>query len=388
MKKIFSGGKAQLAVLAAFFINGAALATWVSRLPAIQNKLGLSEGALGLVLLGSSAGVISALLLASGLIEKYGSARVTLVSALILCGCLPLLSLAPNPAILFLILYFFGGSMSIMDVAMNEQAVLVQREAGRTIFSLFHGGFSIGGLAGALVSAAMAALPGISLTLHFIIMAIIFSTISVLIFPHFVRVEQTQHKKKSALQIPERALWMLGILAFCCMITEGAMSDWSAIYLTRVLQTNSSQAALGYAAFSLMMTTGRLTGDAATTRWGADKVVRAGSLLATIGLVILILTNQPAIAIIGFGVVGIGVANIVPLIYNAAGNTPNISPGTGIAGVATIGYLASLIGPPVIGAIADKSSLRISFLLLLVFISSLMVTGKAVTAQTSHQKPL
>ncbi|NMC45263.1 MAG: MFS transporter [Chloroflexi bacterium] len=386
MKKIFSGGKAQLAVLAAFFINGAILASWVSRLPAIQNKLGLSEGALGLVLLGSSAGVITALLLAGGLIEKYGSRKITLVSALILCGFLPLLSLAPNAISLFCLLFFFGGSMSIMDVAMNEQAVLVQREAGRPIISLFHGGFSIGGLTGALISAGITAIPEISLQVHFSIVAMIFIVTAMLIFPHFVRTDTVRHEKRSAFHIPERALWLLGILAFCCMLTEGAMSDWSAIYLTRVLQTNSSQAALAYAAFSMMMTAGRLTGDAVTTQLGAGKVVRFGSLVAILGLITIILTDQPVVAIIGFGAVGIGVANIVPLIYSAAGNTRDISPGTGIAGVATIGYLASLVGPPMIGAIADKSSLRVSFLVLLIFIAPLVFAGKAVADHAGYQK--
>jgi len=276
--------------------------------------------------------------------------------------------------------------MSTMDIAMNEQAVLLQRNAKRAIMSSFHGGFSIGGLIGSLISAGMAAIPNVSLLLHFLMVAVIFAIMMVIIFPHFIRTDTIVHEKRNAFHIPERALWMLGILALSCMITEGAMSDWSAIYLTRVLQTNSSQAALAYAAFSMMMTVGRLTGDAATTRWGAGKMVRIGSLVATIGLVTVILTNQPAIAIIGFGVVGMGVANIVPLIYNAAGNTPNISPGMGIAGVATIGYMASVIGPPMIGAIADKASLRVSFMFLLIFIGSLMFTGKAISDHASYRK--
>lgn len=379
MKHFLRGGKAQLAVWAAFFSNGAAMATWVSRLPSIQNKLGLSEGSLGLVLLGSSMGTITALLLAGNIIEKLGSSKVTLISALVLCGSLPLLSLAPDAVLLFFLLFFFGGAMSLMDVAMNEQAVLVERKTQLSLMSTFHGGFSIGAMAGAMIGAGMATLPSNSLVLHFALAAVLFSAINISIFPYFLPAKSEHHEKRRTIRIPERALWALGVIAFCSMITEGAMGDWSAIYLTNILQTSSSYAALGYAVFSLMMTIGRFGGDSITSKWGMVGVIRTGSLIATTGLVAIILTHSPTIAIMGFGLVGLGVANVIPLVYKAAGNSPGIPTGTGIAGVASIGYVGSLIGPPLMGAIAEKASLRASFTLIAILISTLTVTASSIS---------
>jgi len=381
MKRILSGNKTRLVVLAAFFTNGALMATWVSRIPAIQSKLGLSEGALGLLLFGLSAGMLSALFLAGGLIARYGSPRVTLVCALVSCAILPFLAIGSQPIVLFAVLFVFGGGLGIMDMAMNEQAVLVERKAKRPLMSSFHAGYSIGGFAGALIGAGMAAVPGLSMLVHFVISAVMFSGVIIFSFPHLIPTERRIGKKEAVLSLPERALWILGAIAFCSAIGEGTIASWGAVYLTQTLNTNAAFAALGFAAFSLTMTIGRMFGDFLSRKWGAELNVKAGGFIAAAGIFAAAFTDSPIIAITGFAAVGVGLANIIPLLFGAAGNLPGISPGTGIAGVATIGYAGFLVGPPLIGLIAEKTSLRSAFILVALIIGTLVFSAKAISSR-------
>lgn len=385
MKKIFSGNVSRLAVLIAFFINGVMMATWVSRIPAVQARLSLSEGALGLILLGMSVGVLSALSLAGGLIARFGSHKVTLAGALSMCFILPLLVLAPHPVLLWIVLFLFGGAMSLMDVSMNEQAVLVERKAERPLMSSFHAAYSVGGLAGALIGAGMASIKGLPPVFHFLLISIVFGIVIGVTFPYLLPVKPEVQENKSVFRLPERALWVLGAIAFCSAIAEGAMADWSGVYLTRVLQTNAGFAALGFAAFSLTMTLGRMFGDALTKSWKPALIVRFGGGIAAAGLLAIILAKEPIISLMGFAAVGLGLSNIIPLAFSAAGNFPGITAGTGIAGVATIGYAGFLAGPPVIGLIAEKTSLRIALVLVTVLIGSLIFFGKAIGQPAKEQ---
>lgn len=380
MNLTFSGriSQSRQAVIAAFFINGALLATWVSRIPAIQTKLGLSEGSLGLLLLGISVGVLAALSLAGSLIARFGSRSVTLVGTVIMCVSLPLLTLIPSPVALWGALFIFGGAMSLMDVAMNEQAVWVERKEKRPLMSSFHAAFSIGTLTGALIGSGMASISALTPFMHFTIVSVVFGSIMLFLSSHLLSVKQETSEKKAVFSFPKRALWPLGAVAFSCAIAEGAMADWSAVYLSQVLNTSASFAALGFAAFSLTMTIGRLWGDKLSQRWSPAAIVRAGGVIATFGFVIAIAAPEPIIVLIGFAAIGLGLANIIPLSFSAAGNYPGISTGVGIAGVATIGYAGFLAGPPVIGLIAEQTSLRIALLIVTVLLASLVFTGKAL----------
>jgi predicted MFS family arabinose efflux permease len=365
-------------VLAAFFINGALIATWVSRIPAIQTRLGLSEGGLGFVLLGIAAGTLVALSLAGGQIARYGSPNMTLFGALVMCVTLPLIPLAPSAVLLWIVLFVFGGAMSIMDVAMNEQAVLVERNAGRPLMSSFHASFSIGGFAGALLGAGMASIPFTPLV-HFAIVGLAFGTFVFFIIAHMMPTEREAKGSGGAVfRLPERALWMLGAVAFCSAIGEGAMADWSAVFLNQVLGTTAAFAALGFAAFSLTMTVGRLIGDSLSARFLPSWIVRAGGLAASLGILAAVLTDEPVFALAGFAAVGMGLANIVPLAFSASGNRPDISPSVGIAGVATIGYAGFLAGPPVIGLIAEATSLRVALFLVAILIASVIFTARTM----------
>lgn len=389
MKKFFTEGKSQLAALTAFFTSGALMATWVARIPLIQSKLNLNEAGLGLVLLGMSVGELTSLSMSGGLIARYSSRKVTLIGGLGMAAGLFLLALAPSPLVLFITLLIFGGMLSSMDVAMNEQAVLVERNAGRALMSSFHAVYSIGALFGSLISAGMASLPRFPLALHFALMAVLFGAILLSVYPHMIPTGTETSGKKVPFQFPQRAVWALGAIAFCASMGEIAMADWSGVYLVRVLKTDAAFAALGYAAFSLTMTAGRMLGNAiARTRKPAD-IVRLGGIITVLGLLVLVFTSSPILAIVGFAAIGLGLSNIIPLVFSTAGNIPGIAPGAGIAGVANIGYLGALVGPMSIGFIANQSSLRISFVMVASLSVVLALLARSmVSTRANTDKPL
>ena len=319
-----------------------------------------------------------ALSLAGGLIARFGSPRVTIAGTAVMCLTLPFMALSPHPVMLWVVLFIFGGAVSVMDVAMNEQAVLVERNAKRPLMSSFHAAYSVGGLTGALIGAGMASIATLTPVTHFILVAVLFGGVMGFVYPHLLPAKREAQESAAVFRFPERALWLLGLIAFCSAIGEGAMADWSAVYLTRIFNSTASFAAFGFAAFSLTMTIGRLFGDSLTTIWRPASIVRVGGLVATVGLITAVITTEPLIVLIGFAAVGLGLANIIPLSFSAAGNRPSISTGAGIAGVATIGYAGFLAGPPLIGLIAEMTSLRVALLLVVLLVGSLVFTASAV----------
>ena len=370
--------RARLAVLTAFFINGAVVATWASRIPTVQARLNLSDAALGLVLLGLPAGLLTALMLVSRWIAKYGSHRVVLAMAILCTATLPILAIAPGPVWLFIVLFFNGAGLSAMDVAMNEQAVLVERQAGKPMMSSFHAGYSIGGFAGALLSAGLIAIPFFTPFRHFLASAIFYLLLAFCIYRSLIVTDKRDVEKEPVFQIPARALWILGAIALASALGEGASTDWSAVFLTQVLQANPSVAALGYAAFSLTMTAGRIIGDWLTEKLDPSGVIRLGGLLSAAGFMLVLLSPNPIFAITGFALAGLGLSNTIPVLFSVAGNHPDFSPGTAIAGVATIGYVGFLIGPPLIGTISELSSLRVAFGLIALAAATMLFSSRSL----------
>jgi MFS family permease len=370
--------RARLAVLTAFFINGAVVATWASRIPTIQARLGLSDAALGLVLLGLPVGLLTALMLVSRWIAKYGSHKVVLALAILSSAMLPILAIAPSPIWLFIALFFNGAGLSGMDVAMNEQAVLVERQAGKPMMSSFHAGYSIGGFAGALLSAGLIAIPFFTPLRHFLATTILYVLLAWAAYPSLIATAKRDVVNEPVFQIPARPLWILGAIALASALGEGASTDWSAVFLTQVLQANPSVAALGYAAFSLTMTAGRIIGDWLTAKLQPSGVIRLGGLVSAAGFILVLFSPDPIFAIIGFALAGFGLSNTIPVLFSVAGNHPDFSPGAAIAGVATIGYVGFLIGPPLIGAISELSSLRVAFALVALAAASMFFSSRSL----------
>ena len=341
------------AVSALFFVNGAILASWVPYVPMVKQRLGIGDGLLGVVLLFMAIGALGALPFAGTLVGRLGSRTVSVGAGLGLCLSLPLPILAPTPFLVALALLFFGAFNSTLDVAMNAQAVEVEQRRGRALMSSFHAMFSVGGLAGALLSSVIAA-AGVGAADH-ILAAALLGSVAILIArsaliavapspsPVFVR--------------PTRGLLGLGVLALCALLAEGAIGDWSAVYLMDSRGASQSVAAAGFAAFSLAMAGGRFAGDHVARRLGAACLLRLSGALAAGGLLLALIVNEPVIAIAGFGLVGLGVANLIPVIFSAAGRAYAVAPGHGLAAVATTGYVGFLAGPPAIGLAAEVAGL-------------------------------
>jgi len=350
---------ARLAVSGMFFVNGALLANWVARIPAVQQRLGLNAGALGIALLGMAIGALLSFPLAGWLIARYGSRSVTIGASFAYCAALPLPALAPNLPLLMTALMALGAGNGAMDVAMNAQGVAVERRYGRPIMSSFHGLFSIGGLAGAVTGGIMAG-ASIQPFPHLLGVAAALAIGAAVSARGLLPVAADAGSGASTFARPNRALLGLGVVAFCSAMGEGAMADWSAVYLHSSLGAAAGFAAAGFAGFSLAMTVGRLSGDALTRRFGPVALVRLGGLLAAVGLGVALALGQPLVSVVGFACVGAGLSLVAPLVFSAAGraSAAGVSASAALAAVATMGYTGFLLGPPVIGAIAQALSLR------------------------------
>lgn len=363
---------ARLAVLTIFFVNGATFASWVPHIPYVQAKLGLSEGVLGLALLGVAAGALISLVLSGWLIARFSSRVVTTVAGIAFCLVLPLPVLAPNLPLLIAALVLFGLCNGAMDVAMNAQGVAIENRYSQPIMSAFHGLFSLGGLAGAGIGGIILSL-GVSPTIHVLAMALLLLSLGLVALRGLLPASVDQVSHEPVLALPSGPILGLSILAFFTLVGEGAMADWSAVYLRNALQAGPGLAAAGFAAFSLTMAIGRLTGDYLVDYFGPVTLVRLSASLAAIGLGIALILVDPVAAIIGFGCVGLGLSNVVPVLFSAAGRMPGISAGSGIAAVATAGYSGFLVGPPLIGFVAEAFTLGMALGLVVVFIGLVAV---------------
>jgi predicted MFS family arabinose efflux permease len=371
--------KARLAVLATFFVNGSLFANWVSRIPEIQQIYSLSEGELGIVLVGISFGVISALLLVGNLIATYTSRRVTWFATILYLSIFPLMALMPSAIFLWAGLFFWGGVMSSMDVAMNAQAVEVELISKKTLMSSFHASWSIGGVFGAIMG-ALALRLGLSIFTHFVLASALFALLMLFAQRYLIPQDTRGEEEESGgtFRLPSKALLPIGVVALASAVAEGAMADWSGVYMTKIVQADASIVPLAYGAFALMMTVGRLSGDKLTQYFRPSLMVRVSGALALFGLLLLIAFPQTITGLIGFGIVGAGLAVTIPLAFSAAGRLPDVPAGVGIAGVATIGYGGFLAGPPLIGLIAEATSLQVSFALVALMVGTLMFTGGAL----------
>lgn len=351
---------ARLGTYTVFFVCGFLLAAWVSRIPAIQARLGLDTGALGLILLGGPTGLVTAMPLTGAAIARFGSRRAVTVASLGCALALPLLALAPSGWLLVLALFVFGFFNAAMDISMNAQAVEVEKRYARPIMSSFHALFSLGGLIGAALGGAAAAvemgpLPFFTLTTLVSVLALAFALRPLLITPPAPR--------GPLFVWPTGVLLGLGLIVFCTGLGEGAVADWSAVFMRQTVGTSEAVAALAFSAFSVAMVAGRLSGDWLNGRFGAVLLARAGGILAAAGFLVTIVSSPPLLVMLGFVLVGLGYCTLFPLAFSAAGNTPGTSPGIALASVATLGYLGFLAGPPLIGLVAQATSLRVSFLL-------------------------
>lgn len=377
MRQIDALRAARWGVAAMFFVNGAGYANWVVRIPAIQERLSLSEGALGLALLGVPAGALLSMPLTGWLAAHFGSRHVTAVSALAFCAAVPIPGFAASLPALVLALVAIGMSSGAMDVSMNAQAVAVELRMARPIMSSFHGLFSLGGLAGSAAGGYVASL-GIRPEAHLGGAALVLALGAVIASRVLLPASADATAGGPMFARPSRELLGLGVLAFSVLLGEGAMADWSAVYLRESLGTGPGFAASGYAAFSFAMAGGRLAGDLLSARFGAAKLVRTGGTLAAVGLTGALALGQPWAAVVGFACAGAGFSIVFPNVLSATGRMHAGAAGTAIPAVSTMGYTGFLAGPPLIGFAAELSTLRLALGVVVLFSLTIALLARTV----------
>jgi Na+/melibiose symporter-like transporter len=342
-----------------FLVYGLVVSTWISRIPAVQSAIHLSNFVLGLTLLSSAMGALCVIPPAGMLVGKFGSKRVIVVVSMAFCFSLILPSLAVSAVTLAAALFVFGAVTAALGVAMNSHAVEVEKAMERPTMSRFHGMFSLGGMLGAAAGGAVAA-RGVGTMTHFAVSAVV-NAGALLAIGGLLLDTHDAHKNvdhRLPFRNMPRMLLALSAICFCIFLSEGAMADWTALYLRQVLKAGQGTAAAGYAVFSGAMATMRFLGDMVTARLGPMRAVRNGSLLAAGGLGWALSMRDPGWAMPGFGLAGCGFSIIIPLVFGSAGRVKGVSPGAGIATVSGIGYLAFIAGPPAIGFLSQVMTLR------------------------------
>ncbi|WP_374562981.1 MFS transporter [Ideonella sp.] len=363
------------ACAAVFFVNGFGFASWVSRIPAVRDALLLSEGQLGMALLAMGLGALCSFQLAGRGLGYLSARTLTLATGFLYCYALPQPVMVGSLPVLALTLFLLGAGSGAMDVAMNALAVEVEARQGKPIMSGLHGLWSAGGLCGASLGGLMAQ-HGVTPQNHIIAVACALAVVLLLARPWLPDLAAKPAETGPRFALPEPAMLGLGAIVSCAFLIEGAMADWSAVYLKDTLGTTAAKAALGYAAFSFAMMGLRLAGDKLVARWRAASMLRLGNAAAAVVLALAIGTQHPGLTMLAFVLVGLGVAVVAPLVFGAAARRSRHSPGHGIAAMATLGYGGFLLGPPVIGWLAHLTSLRIALLLVALLAAAIALLSR------------
>ncbi|MFE7125493.1 MFS transporter [Streptomyces sp. NPDC057617] len=372
------GNSGAVALYVVFFINGLVLASWAPRIPQVKEQLQLSDGQLGLALLGVALGSVPAMPAAGSLVNRFGSRTVARTAVLLYAAAIALPGLAGSLTELLVSLAVLGAAVGALDVAMNAHAVDVERSSGRARLSSFHALFSAGALAGALVGTLAAAggvTPRAQFTASAVVAVLAAGAAAAALRPAAhqspgpVRARSAPGSSATApapapvSRFTPRLLLLSG-LGLCVLLIEGVVTDWGSVYLADSLDAGPGLAGAGYAAFAVAMTAGRLGGDWTAGRFGPVRVVRVGALLTAAGAMVVIVTGNPVVAVVFFALVGLGIAASFPLVVSGASRLHTGSPGTAVATVSTTGYFAFLAGPPLIGFLASHSSVRVALLAL------------------------
>ncbi len=350
----------RIAVSVFFFVAGITFASWASRIPDIKDALHLSDAALGGVLFALPVGQLVSLPLSGWLISRFGSRQLIMWAAILYP--LTLVSLALTGAVwqLVVALFFFGLWANLVNIAMNTQAVGVEKLYGRSIMASFHGLWSLACFAGAAVGGLFVS-AGFSPLVHFTIICLLTALLVVTAYKYTLPNSFDAAGKQPLFVKPDKQILILGLIAFCCMMCEGAMADWSGVYFKNVVQVPAALTTIGYIAFMSAMATGRFTGDWLITKFGVKGILQVSGLLITTGLLTMVLLPGMYTAAAGCLLTGFGVSCVVPMVFAMAGKSKHMPAGLALAAVSSISFLGFLAGPPVIGFIAQAASLRWSF---------------------------
>jgi predicted MFS family arabinose efflux permease len=367
------GRPEQLSTRIVFFIAGFGMAAWAPLVPFVKIRANIDDGVLGLLLLCLGAGSIVAMPLAGALAARLGCRRVITFSTGLMCLTLPLLATVSSIPQLVATLLVFGAGIGSLDVAMNIQAVIVERASGQTMMSGFHGLYSLGGISGAagitvLLGAGASPLAAVWCVITGVAVALALSASHLLPYG--------SKNEGPAFAIPHGIVLIIGALCFILFLTEGAVLDWSAVFLTSVRGMDPSHAGLGYAAFALTMTIGRLTGDRVVRSFGPVRIVILGGLCAAGGVALATLISSWQVALLGYALVGVGCSNIVPVLFSSVGRQTIMPENVAIPAITTLGYAGILVGPAAIGFVSHSANLQTAFMILAVLLLGVAASGR------------
>ncbi|MDT4999431.1 MAG: hypothetical protein QOK12_1536 [Mycobacterium sp.] len=355
----------RIAITVVFVVHGLLFASWTAHIPHVKQSLGLNDGALGLALVGAPVGSIAAMCLAAMLLPRFGSRRIIQVALCGYCAAGPLVGITGSLPALFGALVLWGVFQGTLDVAMNTQAIAIERRSGRPLMSGLHGGWSIGAFTGAGIG-ALAVGGGLALTPQLLVLGSVAVLVAGLLSTRLLPDQRDGSETKTPTAETEsgdgRSRWSLGMLAlatiaFATMLCEGTAANWASVYLSGSLGATGAVPGLGFVGFALAMVTVRLAGNRLLGRFRPDRLLPVLALVATIGFTTALLLDRPLAAIVGFGCLGLGLASVVPAVFSAAGRLPGLHPGTAVATVSAFGWAGFVIGPPVIGHVAALTSL-------------------------------
>lgn len=357
----------RLAVALYYFGQGLGFATWASRIPTIKSALVLSEAQLGTILLMLPIGQVLTMPLSATLVNRFGSRKVLPFAAMAYSLILLLIALSSNAWYLGASLFLYGVAGNLCNISVNTQGVLAEDMYGKPIMSSFHGAWSLAGFTGALIGLLTINM-GINTFSHFSLIVLLLLINILINRPFLLREEnKTESGEKKTKYKPDALIIQLGIIGFFSMATEGAMFDWSGVYFHDVVQAPEKWVTLGYASFMIMMATGRFIGDAVISRFGRQRILQFSGLLMFFGMLSSVIFPNLIICTLAFMLVGLGVACNVPTVYSVTGKHKTIPAGVALAMVSSISFLGFLMGPPLIGYVAELFSLRYSFALFSIF---------------------
>lgn len=367
----------RIAISCFFFIQGLTFASWASRIPDIKNALDLSDAALGAILLSLPVGQFFALALSGYLVTRYGSRIVLITTSILYPATLLLIGLASGPVMLIAALLLTGFFGNIYNIAVNTQAVGIEALYGRSIMASFHGLWSLAGFSGGLIGTFMIAKDLSPFQHYWIINGLTLLLTFLFVRSTLPRDARTSDSKPKLFVKPDKAILILGVLAFSCMICEGTIFDWAGIYFDKVVNTPDELTQLGFVAFMSTMAGGRLIADFLITRLGARRMIQISGIMIFTGISIIVLFPLIIPSIAGLLIAGFGVSSVVPLAYGLAGQSKTMPAGQALAAVSSLGFLGFLIAPPMIGFISEAYSLRLAFgLIALMGLAVVFLSGK------------
>lgn len=367
-----------------FLLNGALYANWVPRIPDIKSRLRLAEDELGLALLCVAVGLLVAQPMTAVLKVRVGARATTAIAAVACCGALPLPALATSLGGLGAALFALGFANGALDVSMNTYAVAFERQLARPIMAFLHGSVSVGIVLGALMG-AVAAAQAVPSETHLAVAALGLFVASALSWCRLPRVDESirDEEGQGSGGLPIRPLVGLSVMAASCLLAEGAIADWSAVYLGETLNATPGVAGTGFIGFMVLMTLGRFSGDRLQARWGAVALGRMGALLAIAGLSIALMAEGPGLAVGGLCLMGAGLSSLFPLILRSAALVTGSRPAVGIALVSTSGYFGFVLGPALIGFLAVRIGLAIALTVVALCLTSVVIFANLLTGPTN-----